>query len=101
MGSDIVVVGSLNMDIVVKVRRKPVWGETVLGSDLFMSPGGKGGNQAYAAGKLGASVAMIGCVGHDVFANAVGALTVTRPGAQVSMPAMNEAEQFIINATKQ
>ena len=42
MGSDIVVVGSLNMDIVVKVRRKPVWGETVLGSDLFMSPGGKG-----------------------------------------------------------
>lgn len=69
MSSDIVVVGSLNMDIVVKVRRKPEWGETILGSDLFMSPGGKGGNQAYAAGKLGASVAMIGRVGNDVFAN--------------------------------
>ena len=57
------------MDMVVKVNRKPEWGETILGSDLFMSPGGKGGNQAYAAGKLGTSVAMIGRVGHDVFAN--------------------------------
>ncbi|MGP7819357.1 ribokinase [Niallia sp. 01092] len=69
MSSDIVVVGSLNMDMVVKVKRKPEWGETILGSDFFMSPGGKGGNQAYAAGKLGASVAMIGRVGNDVFGN--------------------------------
>ncbi|WP_141431663.1 ribokinase [Bacillus sp. 03113] len=67
MSPDIVVVGSLNMDMVVKVKRKPDWGETVLGSNFFMSPGGKGGNQAYAAGKLGASVAMIGQVGNDVF----------------------------------
>ncbi|WP_026574231.1 hypothetical protein [Bacillus sp. UNC438CL73TsuS30] len=51
MSSDIVVVGSLNMDMVVKINRKPEWGETLLGSDLFMSPGGKGGNRAYAAGK--------------------------------------------------
>ncbi|MEH7254924.1 ribokinase [Neobacillus niacini] len=69
MSSDIVVVGSINMDLVVKVERKPEWGETLLGSNLFMSPGGKGANQAYAAGKLGASTAMIGRVGNDVFAN--------------------------------
>lgn len=68
MSSDIVIVGSLNMDMVVKVERRPEQGETVLGGDFFMSPGGKGANQAYAAGKLGASVAMIGKVGNDIFA---------------------------------
>ena len=57
MSSDIVVVGSINMDMVVTVSRQPNWGETILGSDSFIGPGGKGGNQAYAAGKLGASVA--------------------------------------------
>ncbi|MBO1912336.1 ribokinase, partial [Microvirga sp. 3-52] len=69
MSSDIVVVGSINMDMVVTVSRQPKWGETILGSNSFMSPGGKGGNQAYAAGKLGASVAMIGRVGNDIFAD--------------------------------
>ncbi len=67
MKADVVVVGSLNMDLVVKVGRRPEWGETVIGSDFFVSPGGKGGNQAYAASKLGASVAMLGCVGYDLF----------------------------------
>jgi len=67
MKADVVVIGSLNMDLVVKVNRKPEWGETLLGSNFFVSPGGKGGNQAYAASKLGASVTMIGCVGDDLF----------------------------------
>jgi len=68
MSSDIVVVGSLNMDMVVRVKRRPARGETVMGSDFFMSPGGKGANQAYASRKLGASVSMIGKLGMDVFA---------------------------------
>ncbi|MFS0862198.1 ribokinase [Fredinandcohnia sp. 179-A 10B2 NHS] len=67
MSSDILVIGSLNMDMVVGVTRRPEWGETVLGQDFFTGNGGKGGNQAYAAGKLGASVAMLGKVGVDVF----------------------------------
>lgn len=69
MSSDIVVVGSLNMDMVVNVNRRPERGETLLGEGFFMSPGGKGANQAYAAGKLGGSVAMIGLVGDDLFAD--------------------------------
>lgn len=69
MSSDIVVIGSLNMDMVVQVDRRPERGETLLGTHFFMSPGGKGANQAYAAGKLGASVALIGLVGDDMFAD--------------------------------
>jgi ribokinase len=68
----IVVVGSLNMDFVVSVRRLPAPGETVLGSNFTMIPGGKGANQACAAGKLSvgaASVRMIGRVGKDPFAD--------------------------------
>src|SRR6202050_5279783 len=67
----LVVVGSLNMDFVVSVDHLPAAGETVLGRDFQMIPGGKGANQACAAGKLGAgSVAgrMIGRVGYDIFA---------------------------------
>lgn len=67
MQSAIVVVGSLNMDVVVQVPRIPTLGETVLGRDLAMVPGGKGGNQAFAAAKLGANVAMVGKVGNDAF----------------------------------
>jgi len=68
----IVVVGSLNMDFVVTVQHLPAPGETVLGRDFQMIPGGKGANQACAAGKLGAgstAVRMIGRVGYDVFAD--------------------------------
>ncbi|MFB9324590.1 ribokinase [Paenibacillus aurantiacus] len=67
MSADIVVVGSLNMDMVMGVARRPAKGETVLGSDFFLNPGGKGANQAYAACRLGAKVAMIGKVGDDLF----------------------------------
>lgn len=71
MTAEIVVVGSLNMDMVVKVDRRPTKGETLLGSGFFMSPGGKGANQAYAVGNLGGSVAMIGRLGTDVFADSL------------------------------
>ena len=68
----IVVVGSLNMDFVVSVKRLPAPGETVLGSNFTMIPGGKGANQACAAAKLAgnsAVVRMIGRVGKDLFAD--------------------------------
>jgi ribokinase len=64
----IAVVGSLNMDLVMRVSRIPKPGETILGADdLHMIPGGKGANQAYASARLDAEVAMIGRVGDDAF----------------------------------
>jgi ribokinase len=58
-------VGSLNMDLVIRVPELPGPGETVSGGDLFRNPGGKGANQAVAAARLGRPVAMVGCVGDD------------------------------------
>jgi ribokinase len=65
--ADIVVVGSLNMDLVVKAPRMPAVGETIHGEDLRTIPGGKGANQAAATAKLGGEVAMVGRVGDDAF----------------------------------
>ncbi|HEV2780307.1 MAG TPA: ribokinase [Actinophytocola sp.] len=62
---DIVVLGSANADLVVEVDRRPAAGETVLGSDTSVLPGGKGANTAVAAGRLGAGVAFLGAVGAD------------------------------------
>ena len=67
MSAPIVVVGSLNMDFVAQVERLPLPGETVLGAGFRTIPGGKGANQACAAGRLGGRVRMIGRVGADVF----------------------------------
>src|SRR5213083_1511019 len=67
----IVVIGSINMDLVCRVQRMPAAGETILGSDLSTLPGGKGANQAVAAAKLGASVHLIGRVGADDFGRAL------------------------------
>ncbi len=67
----IVVVGSLNMDLVVSVPRFPVAGETLLGGDYARHPGGKGANQAVAAARAGGAVAMIGRVGADAFGEAL------------------------------
>jgi ribokinase len=64
-GTAVAVVGSLNMDLVIRVPVLPGPGETVSGGDLFRNPGGKGANQAVAAARLGRPVAMIGCVGED------------------------------------
>ncbi|OXJ26209.1 ribokinase [Burkholderia sp. HI2714] len=63
----IAVVGSVNIDLVTRAPRLPVPGETLLGTDFHTVHGGKGANQAVAAARLGASVAMIGCVGDDAF----------------------------------
>lgn len=64
-GRRIIVVGSLNADLTVRTRRLPGPGETVTGSDLVTSPGGKSSNQAAAAALLGADVALVGRVGDD------------------------------------
>ncbi|GAA0327881.1 ribokinase [Actinoallomurus spadix] len=62
---DVLVVGSVNADLVVRVDRRPAAGETVLGSDLATYPGGKGANQAVAAARLGGRVAFLGRAGTD------------------------------------
>jgi ribokinase len=63
----VVVVGSLNMDLVVRVSRVPDAGETLTGRDFVVMPGGKGANQAVACARLGARVIQIGRVGPDAF----------------------------------
>ena len=64
---EILVVGSLNADLVVRAPRFPQPGETISGEDLQVIPGGKGANQAVAAARLGANVSMLGRVGKDNF----------------------------------
>ena len=68
MENKIVVVGSINMDLVASVERMPAKGETVSGTNFATHPGGKGANQAVAAARLGAPVTMIGRLGSDLFA---------------------------------
>lgn len=67
MKADIVVIGSLNVDLVVRTARRPAPGETVPGDEFRIIPGGKGANQAVAAARLGGKVAMLGRVGDDTF----------------------------------
>ncbi|MFF9620103.1 ribokinase [Streptomyces griseosporeus] len=64
---DLLVVGSANADLVIGVERRPAAGETVLGSDLAVHPGGKGANQAVAAAMLGARTALLARVGDDAY----------------------------------
>src|SRR5690625_4081068 len=63
--NEILVIGSLNMDLVTYVPYLPAEGETIASSKFLTIPGGKGANQAVAMGKLGANVRMIGKVGTD------------------------------------
>lgn len=65
----IAVVGSLNADLTAYVESLPQSGQTILSHDFFVYPGGKGANQAVAAAKLGAKVAMFGCTGSDSYSS--------------------------------
>jgi ribokinase len=90
----LVVVGSLNMDFVVTVEHLPAPGETVLGRNFQMIPGGKGANQAAAAARLGAdsvTVRMVGRVGYDVFADHLKA-SLSAAGVDVSAVHATRAE---------
>lgn len=65
MTTPLLVLGSANADLVVEVDRRPSGGETVLGGDTVVLPGGKGANTAVAAAKVGASVSLVGALGGD------------------------------------
>ena len=67
MKKKILVIGSLNMDQSIRLERMPLVGETVMGRGITYQAGGKGANQACAAGRLQAQVRMMGCVGADSF----------------------------------
>lgn len=67
MAKPIVVIGSINMDLVCRTPHMPVGGETILGSDFVTIPGGKGANQAVSAARLGGKVHLVGRVGDDDF----------------------------------
>lgn len=65
--ANVLVIGSSNTDMVVKTNRFPLPGETVFGTDFFMSPGGKGANQAVAAARMKGDVTFICKIGNDDF----------------------------------
>jgi ribokinase len=67
MAAPILVLGSSNTDLVIKTDRFPMPGETIIGGDFHLFPGGKGANQAVAAARLGASVRFITKLGQDLF----------------------------------
>lgn len=85
----IVVLGSLNMDVVLRLQRMPERGETVHAQDLSYIPGGKGGNQAVACVRHGAQVALVGCVGHDAHGDALRQALVA-DGVDVSHVAVHD-----------
>ncbi|QZP30327.1 ribokinase [Pseudomonas sp. DR48] len=67
MPAKVVVIGSLNMDLVTRAPRLPRGGETLIGESFATVSGGKGANQAVAAARLGAQVSMVGCIGSDAY----------------------------------
>ncbi|WP_411844507.1 ribokinase [Schinkia azotoformans] len=67
LSQKIIVIGSINMDLVTSALVFPKAGETLIGTSFLTIPGGKGANQAVAAARLGADVSLIGCVGDDLF----------------------------------
>ena len=85
----ILVFGSINIDLLVPVPHLPAPGETVLGGDYAIAPGGKGANQALAARRAGAEVIMAGAVGRDAFADIALSL-LRRDGVDVSLVATSE-----------
>ncbi len=89
MQGKVLVVGSLNMDMVVNVSRHPQIGETILGGKFSTFPGGKGANQAVAAARMGAEVTMIGCVGQDGFGEELQA-SAAKDGIDIQYVSMDE-----------
>jgi ribokinase len=79
----ILVFGSINVDLLVPVAHLPTPGETVLGGDYTIAPGGKGANQALAARRAGSQVVMAGAIGRDAFAT-VGLSLLRRDGVDLS-----------------
>lgn len=102
---DVVVVGSLNMDLVVRTPRQPQPGETLTGTGFATAPGGKGANQAVAAARLGASVAMVGCVGDDAYGRDMLANLerdgIDRQGVRVSLTQPSGVALIVVDDTSQ
>ena len=99
----IIVIGSVNTDIVANASTLPSAGETVMGTDFFVSAGGKGGNQAVAAARLGADVTMVGNLGTDAFGDQaierlkkenINCKQVTRDSEQASGVALISVNQW-------
>src|SRR5256885_12730028 len=65
--SIVTVVGSFCVDILIRADRLPLWGETLIGRDFYLGPGGKGGNQAAGAARMGAKTHFVTAVGDDDF----------------------------------
>lgn len=106
---NIVVIGSINTDLVISTGRMPAIGETIKGNGFSVNCGGKGANQAVAAAKLGGNVTFIGayCMkmadGTETavrYATAASSVTVSRAGASKSIPTGEEVEKFIENINK-
>jgi ribokinase len=93
-GKPVVVVGSINIDLVVNTERIPVKGETVLGKDFRIHPGGKGANQAVAVGRLGYPVRMIGRLGNDAFGSQL-RTNLERAGVDIAGVATTEGTSGI------
>ncbi|WP_095148303.1 ribokinase [Pseudomonas sp. Irchel s3a18] len=89
MPASVVVVGSLNMDLVTRAPRLPRGGETLIGESFATVSGGKGANQAVASARLGAQVSMIGCVGEDAYA---GQLRAALQAEQIDCRALSSVE---------
>ncbi|WP_306440452.1 ribokinase [Paenibacillus sp. VTT E-133291] len=87
----IVVIGSINMDMVVRTSRAPNAGETLMGQVFALSPGGKGANQAVAAARLGAEVSMIGSIGKDTFGSEMLEI-IKQEGIHIEHISMSETE---------
>lgn len=98
--NELLVIGSLNMDMVIRVHTTPRAGETILGELQAYLPGGKGANQAYAAGRAGGKVAMLGKIGQDAFGTRLKEELVS---AGVDVSALTACErptgQAVINVT--
>ncbi|GLY67504.1 ribokinase [Amycolatopsis taiwanensis] len=108
MTHDVLVVGSANADLVVSTDRRPGPGETVLGGDTVVSPGGKGANTAVAAARLGANVALLAAIGDDTYGTMLSASlreagvrtalvrTVTRPTGIAYITVTPDGENSIL-----